>query len=1143
MEPSKNEVEKLVRQCGQERNWFTQPNVWESIVGSSSLQFDLSNFPSSCAQSTLSSSSSPSPRPRHADEPLRTPSLSPTTPSPSLSARSSVSEKDVAFSPVDPLWSINLGRRKAKSNSSQVPRKIQFDEEDKEDEADEEGNWDKENLQRGVSYDSMLLHLEEGEEGDEGEEETRNSAGVLSEEEGDAVEEQREVTAAGEEEEEEGEEEGEEEEEGDVREQEEECEEDEEDEGLDIIETQEGLFLDESPARPVCKSPLRDDDEEPGSSSGTSRRASQPGLGSPAERTLTDEAMRIILTPEACRQSIQPGLDLSHRSSLEEVEGVTEGFRALNVREIAISTAFPAHVVGVPSPLLSRVAFPPEQQQQQPAIIVDQTATSDKVESNNDQAAPGQPRRKKKIVVEEDEIMPGEEEAELAEDAAKQTEAVELAGVDHQDLRPKVDAEHNVRPQPTNTLAGTEDVPSFMQPQVPLPTDTPFVTVHVERNPVSTLSSSFSQLPLSPTQELGRRHFSTTRAPIASQSCSFTPSSMTSDNQTQPDTLSAKGRKGSPVLQAQAETHNVQSATNFNATPKPKVPLSSLDTPLATVLESLPNVRLKSPFRPTVQVADSDDDMADFLQKLQTAHSETKGLGSPVDEEGNKLRIPFSVIPPNDARISPRFLIRRSKSGQSPSVTPRSSSSKTTTPRVSAGSSDACIPNTFSGSRSPIFSDARGPVLDARSCVFCDARSSVFSDARSSVLSDARSPVFSDARSSVFSDARSSVLSDARSSVFSDARSSTFSYSDHSGASSSTSSYDEVFIEEKQVRRKNNKQIIVEEDEEELGESSPFAKKRSPTPVTKKQDAFIESTPVAKRQPVKSTPATKRNVLESSEDEEAFEEDEDDMEEIFDPRGESENLQPQSGKKDLRGAAGSFSVEKPSRSRAKSEMSYSAYRANRDKLAADLYAKYNATIFDNKLPADMNLTWGARLNTTAGRTFFSTDKITQERKARIELSVKVLDSYEKLRLTLCHEMCHAAAWVIDGSNKPAHGPVFKKWGTRATHADHTLVVTTRHTYEINYKYRYQCEGCRKIFGRHSDSIDTEWLRCGKCRGKLVSLGRFGKDGTPLANKTLTPFAGYVKQHYSAVKSANPKTPHKELMGLLSSGFKAIKFSL
>lgn len=50
------------------------------------------------------------------------------------------------------------------------------------------------------------------------------------------------------------------------------------------------------------------------------------------------------------------------------------------------------------------------------------------------------------------------------------------------------------------------------------------------------------------------------------------------------------------------------------------------------------------------------------------------------------------------------------------------------------------------------------------------------------------------------------------------------------------------------------------------------------------------------------------------------------------------------------------------------------------------------------------------------------------RISRIELSVKVVDSAEKLAATLLHEMCHAAAWVIDGVSKPPHGAVFWKWG-------------------------------------------------------------------------------------------------------------------
>lgn len=223
-------------------------------------------------------------------------------------------------------------------------------------------------------------------------------------------------------------------------------------------------------------------------------------------------------------------------------------------------------------------------------------------------------------------------------------------------------------------------------------------------------------------------------------------------------------------------------------------------------------------------------------------------------------------------------------------------------------------------------------------------------------------------------------------------------------------------------------------------------------------------------------------------------------------------------------------------------VSYSVFRANRDKFTRDLYAKFNTTIFEGKLPVDMSVTWAVRLNKTAGRTFFSTDKLTQQRKARIELSVKVLDSYEKLRLTLCHEMCHAAAWLINASNKPAHGRVFKYWGAQATKSDRSLIVKTCHTYEINYKFRYQCDDCSKIFGRHSDSLDTEWLRCGKCGGKLKSLGRFGKDGTPQAQKALNPFAGFVKENYSVTKKAYPETPHKDIMALLARDFKAVKLS-
>lgn len=55
----------------------------------------------------------------------------------------------------------------------------------------------------------------------------------------------------------------------------------------------------------------------------------------------------------------------------------------------------------------------------------------------------------------------------------------------------------------------------------------------------------------------------------------------------------------------------------------------------------------------------------------------------------------------------------------------------------------------------------------------------------------------------------------------------------------------------------------------------------------------------------------------------------------------------------------------------------------------------------------------------------STGKTTYE--AKVELSIKVIDCHEKLKCTLAHELCHIAAWAIEGEMKPAHGPAFRGW--------------------------------------------------------------------------------------------------------------------
>ena len=77
-------------------------------------------------------------------------------------------------------------------------------------------------------------------------------------------------------------------------------------------------------------------------------------------------------------------------------------------------------------------------------------------------------------------------------------------------------------------------------------------------------------------------------------------------------------------------------------------------------------------------------------------------------------------------------------------------------------------------------------------------------------------------------------------------------------------------------------------------------------------------------------------------------------------------------------------------------------------------------------------------------------------------------------------------------------------------------------------------------GRHSDSLDTMLMRCGRCQGVLVRLGRFNPDGTPAKERAPTAFALFVQRQYSSTKAANPHTPHRDIMKMLSSGYKEAK---
>ncbi|CAM9574850.1 unnamed protein product, partial [Phaeothamnion confervicola] len=201
-------------------------------------------------------------------------------------------------------------------------------------------------------------------------------------------------------------------------------------------------------------------------------------------------------------------------------------------------------------------------------------------------------------------------------------------------------------------------------------------------------------------------------------------------------------------------------------------------------------------------------------------------------------------------------------------------------------------------------------------------------------------------------------------------------------------------------------------------------------------------------------------------------------------------------------------------------------------LTERLFCEFDAAVFGSRLVGKVPVTWNVRLLRTAGvtrltrrrRELLAERNGEGERQASIDLSVKVVDSEHKLRQTLLHELCHAAAWLVDGVDKPPHGPAFWRWARRAAAAYPSVPVTTRHTYEIKYKFQYDGGGgCGAVIGRHSRSIDVQKQVCGRCGGALVMR--------PLATAPRKPsaFSLFVKERFASVRAERPGVGHGAVM--------------
>jgi predicted SprT family Zn-dependent metalloprotease len=229
-------------------------------------------------------------------------------------------------------------------------------------------------------------------------------------------------------------------------------------------------------------------------------------------------------------------------------------------------------------------------------------------------------------------------------------------------------------------------------------------------------------------------------------------------------------------------------------------------------------------------------------------------------------------------------------------------------------------------------------------------------------------------------------------------------------------------------------------------------------------------------------------------------------------------------------------------------------------IAEDFLAELDTVVTHGKVgelaasTGGVRFIWNKTLNSTAGRANWRRETIktrhtdgtsttTHKHHASIELAEKVIDDEERLVNVIAHEFCHLANFMVSGIKDQPHGRQFKEWGRKCTTAfSHKGVqVTTKHTFEIEYKYIWQCsnEECGVEFKRHSKSIDPKRHTCGSCRSKLVQIkpvprktGEGGGNGTG--------YAAYVKENFASVKRNMPGASQKLVMQAVAMKYRQEK---
>ncbi|KAI4113653.1 MAG: hypothetical protein LQ338_008142, partial [Usnochroma carphineum] len=235
-----------------------------------------------------------------------------------------------------------------------------------------------------------------------------------------------------------------------------------------------------------------------------------------------------------------------------------------------------------------------------------------------------------------------------------------------------------------------------------------------------------------------------------------------------------------------------------------------------------------------------------------------------------------------------------------------------------------------------------------------------------------------------------------------------------------------------------------------------------------------------------------------------------------------------------------------------------AFNEKKHDLAASFLKELDQTIVNGQITAlaeatgGVRLVWSKTLQSTAGRANWKREAVrsknpddtvstTKDRHhASIELAEKVIDDEDRLVNVIAHEYCHLLNFMISNVKDKPHGKEFKAWARKcsAAFAHRGVNVTTKHSYEIVYKYVWVCTHCGTEYKRHSKSIDPARHSCGKCKEKLVQVKPVPRG----EGKGMGEYQRFVKERFAGVKKERPELTMGEVMAVLGKEFREMKDS-